>query len=200
MRIRKASQEDIPLVVDALADAFQEDPIMKWVSPKTSYPGFAFALTVPSCLAHQYTYVAEDGSGAASWLPPGTALESPISVGAIAKGLLEFGPRSLLRAVSMLSTIEKHHPQEPHYYLFTIGTRRTARGLGVGSALMREVLAKCDAEQMPAYLESSNRENVPYYRRHGFEVQDELQIGKDGPTMWLMWRSPRNVVAPPHDW
>jgi ribosomal protein S18 acetylase RimI-like enzyme len=74
----------------------------------------------------------------------------------------------------MLSTIEKHHPREPHYYLFTIGTRRAARGLGVGSALMREVLEKCDGEQMPAYLESSNRENLTYYRRHGFEVQEEL--------------------------
>jgi len=111
--------------------------------------------------------VAEDGSGAASWLPPGTALDSPISVGVIAKGLFEFGPRSLLRAVSMLSAIEKHHPKEPHYYLFTIGTRRKARGLGVGSALMREVLVECDREQMPAYLESSKRENVPYYRRQG---------------------------------
>jgi ribosomal protein S18 acetylase RimI-like enzyme len=44
----------------------------------------------------------------------------------------------------------------------------------VGSALMREVLEKCDGEQMPAYLESSNRENLTYYRRHGFEVQEEL--------------------------
>ena len=52
------------------------------------------------------------------------------------------------------------------------------------------VLERCDEEGIPAYLESSNARNVPFYRRHGFGVTTELQIPGGGPMLWLMWREP----------
>ena len=54
----------------------------------------------------------------------------------------------------------------------------------------RSRLARCDAECAPAYLESSNPDNVPYYERFGFEVTGEIVI-PDGPSLWPMWRNPR---------
>ena len=56
---------------------------------------------------------------------------------------------------------------------------------------MRKGLERCDAEHMPAYLESSNVKNLPFYRKHGFEVVDELRLAMNGPTLWLMWRPAR---------
>ena len=56
---------------------------------------------------------------------------------------------------------------------------------------MREMLDRCDAEGMPAYLESSNVRNVPFYGRHGFEVTGEIDLGKGAPTVTAMWRNPR---------
>ena len=46
---------------------------------------------------------------------------------------------------------------------------------------MRPVLAHCDREGLPCYLESSKERNVPFYRRHGFEVVQEVPLGADGP-------------------
>ena len=190
-RIRKATPSDLDAVVDVLADAFVADPVMKWVTGQAGYPRYAFGLTLPFCLGQRETYIAEDGSGAASWLPPGVELRSPLSLGVIWEGLTGYGPGSLVRGLATLVQTQKRHPTGDYYYLFSIGTRRVQQGRGVGSALMLEGLAKCDEERMPAYLESSNVKNLPFYRRHGFEVVDELQLVMGGPTMWLMWRDAR---------
>ncbi len=189
--IRKATERDLDPILDVLGDAFEDDPVVRWVTPKASYARHVFALTVPFCLGHGHSYIAADGSGAASWLPPGVGLASPVSPGAVWHGLREYGPGSLLRALATLVQTQKRHPKEDYYYLFTIGALRSARGRGVGSALMRQGLARCDAEHMPAYLESSNVKNLSFYRKHGFEVVDELRLVMNGPTLWLMWRPAR---------
>jgi hypothetical protein len=54
---------------------------------------------------------------------------------------------------------------------------------------MRSRLDRCDAEGAPAYLESSNIDNVSYYLRFGFEVTGEIDV-PGGPTLWCMWRAP----------
>jgi hypothetical protein len=55
---------------------------------------------------------------------------------------------------------------------------------------MNSRLDRCDAEGAPAYLESSNADNIPYYNRYGFDVTGEIVI-PDGPSLWPMWRQPR---------
>jgi ribosomal protein S18 acetylase RimI-like enzyme len=89
-----------------------------------------------------------------------------------------------------LARIDAHHPQEPHLYLSVLGTDPSAQGRGIGSALLTPALAQCDADGVPAYLESSKERNVAFYARHGFRVTEELDLPR-GPRMWLMWREPR---------
>jgi hypothetical protein len=56
---------------------------------------------------------------------------------------------------------------------------------------MRSRLERVDAEHAPAYLESSNPDNIPYYLRFGFEVTGEILLPDGGPTLTPMWRQPR---------
>lgn len=55
---------------------------------------------------------------------------------------------------------------------------------------MAHALARCDVEGLPAYLESSNPRNLPFYERHGFEVLGKIQVGSS-PTLVPMLRRPR---------
>ena len=88
-----------------------------------------------------------------------------------------------------LAAIKEARPLTPHWYLAFIGTRVIDRGRGLASALIAAVTSRCDAEGLPAYLESSNLANVLLYERHGFRVTGEVVI-PDGSVIPLMWRDP----------
>ncbi|MGB0096249.1 MAG: GNAT family N-acetyltransferase, partial [Solirubrobacteraceae bacterium] len=60
---------------------------------------------------------------------------------------------------------------------------------GIGSALMKPMLDRCDRDGMPAYLEATSERNRRLYLRHGFDVTGEIRL-PDGPSMWPMWREP----------
>jgi ribosomal protein S18 acetylase RimI-like enzyme len=70
-----------------------------------------------------------------------------------------------------------------------LGTDPAQQKQGIGSALLAPMLARCDAERLPAYLESSKPTNVPFYQRHGFEVVQEIDVA--GVPVTTMRRPPR---------
>ena len=80
---------------------------------------------------------------------------------------------------------------EPHWYLMILGVDPPHQGRGVGGELMQPVLAQCDRDGLPAYLETQKARNVPFYRKHGFEVLRETEAPSGGPHWWLMKRAPR---------
>jgi ribosomal protein S18 acetylase RimI-like enzyme len=63
------------------------------------------------------------------------------------------------------------------------------QGEGIGSAMLRVALARCDEAGEPAYLEATSEDNRRLYERHGFRVTRELLL-PDGPSLWAMWRAP----------
>jgi ribosomal protein S18 acetylase RimI-like enzyme len=84
----------------------------------------------------------------------------------------------------------KYHPSEPHWYLPLMGVDPAHQGKGHGDALMLYALQRCDRDQVPAYLESTNPRNISLYRRHGFEPLGAIQVGSS-PTLVPMLRRSR---------
>ena len=72
--------------------------------------------------------------------------------------------------------------------------RHPPRPPGTGASAQRSC-ARCStaatSEGLGAYLESSKESNVPFYRRHGFEVTGRLDAPGGAPPLHLMWRDPR---------
>jgi GNAT superfamily N-acetyltransferase len=194
--IRKIDGGDVPRISEALARAFEDDPVMSWIfRDESERPGRldrAFALFIRRIwLPQEECYGTDRLFGAALWLPPG---KWHLSVGTqvrLVPSLLSVAGRNLPRLSLALQFIEKRHPKEPHYYLAVLGVEPEFQGRGFGGALMQPVLSRCDRERIPAYLESSKRRNVVLYERHGFEVVEEVRLPRGGPPIWRMWREPR---------
>jgi GNAT superfamily N-acetyltransferase len=103
--------------------------------------------------------------------------------------LPERGPPSS-SAISGTATLEWHHPDEPaHWYLEALGERSAHQGQGIGTRLLEPVLATCDADRLPAYLDTATERNLVFYQRLGFQVHEEFDLG-NGPHIWTMWREP----------
>jgi len=193
--VKAGAPADINAVADALVKAFHDDPLILHLFQKESPPRKkmkALFVSEPKRslkLGALHTTAGSETMGGAIWMAPGKWKTGGLELLGQIPLMFAMG-MATPRTLGVLSKMEKVHPQEPHWYLAILGTATEHQGKGVGSALMTPVLEKCDAEGIPAYLESSKEANIPFYKRHGFEVTGEVTV-KDGPTLWPMWRDPR---------
>jgi ribosomal protein S18 acetylase RimI-like enzyme len=194
--IRKASQDDVRPLATALARAFADDPVMRWLLPtqqaRTSRLPRLFAMELLCLyLPHDEVYTTREIVGGALWAPPGGWRTPPTNLARALPRLVWTLRRHMPAAVKAVSAIERVHPSEPHWYLAVVGTEPDCQRSGVGSALLAPVLDRCDRDFLPAYLESSKEANLSFYRRLGFEVTDKVDLPGGGPRVWPMWREPR---------
>jgi GNAT superfamily N-acetyltransferase len=169
------------------------DPRRRRRALRRLFPGVA-----RDAMRFRSVYAAEssDGDvlGVAIWLPPG---RFPWSAGRQLRGadwllgVLVASPRSFPTFMRTGMNTARLHPPDRHWYLETMGVAPAAQRLGIGSRLLAPVLEIADRDRIDCYLGTSDRANVAYYERHGFEVVDDaLPLVPGGPTHVAMRRRP----------
>jgi GNAT superfamily N-acetyltransferase len=191
LEIRKVSQSEEARAVALQVMAFSADPVMRWMYPEpdeylTHFPRFVRAFG-GRAFENGTAFVREGFGGGAFWLPVGVHPD-----GDTLETLIRDTIRKTAHAevFEILEKMGEFHTPEPHWYLAILGVEPARQGEGIGSSLLRHSLEPCDREGLIAYLESSNPANVPLYRRHGFEVIGEIQVGSS-PTIFPMIPNPR---------
>jgi ribosomal protein S18 acetylase RimI-like enzyme len=190
---RPLTQGEHALIGNIIGDSFSDDPVNLWVfGGQQSITAYNILAAKKLYLRRGFGHVVADDGGTL-WLPPGTSKHIPLWNSLdIATTMLRYGGiQSLRRGLTVDNFLSRKKPKEPHYYLYAIGARRARQGKGVGGALMSAGLERADRDHMPAYLESSKEINVPFYRRFGFEVIEQVTPVPGCPPLWLMWRAPR---------
>ena len=195
--IRKATLADAPRLAQALASAFEDDPVIAWIFPDQHrrghvLPAFMEFRLRQLAFPHDQVWMTVDGAAAAVWLPPPGRWQLPLPQRLrLLPALVRFLGLRTASILAGLERMEARHPQDrAHWYLFILGTEQAAQGRGLGSALLAHMLERVDADGLAAYLESSSERNLALYGRHGFEVTSEVTI-PGGPMIWPMWREPR---------
>ena len=194
MTVRRALAEDRDTVVQALVRAFDDDPVANFLLRQDHGRARAFQtafdvafrrLTLPL----NEVWRSDAGEGAALWTPPGgwNTMRAWPSLFRLARAV---GALRVPGVLAAIQRVQRPHPKQPHWYLFALGVAPEAQGRGIGSALLRAVLARCDERREPAYLEASTENNARLYLRHGFRITEEVKMAPDGPLVRLMWRDP----------
>jgi ribosomal protein S18 acetylase RimI-like enzyme len=187
--VGRADPRHAERVFSVLTLAFAADPPNRWMYPEPAlylrhFPVFARALG-GAALPLGTALVNQDYSAVALWLAPGAAPDEQ----ALAKWIEEcVASERKSDLAGVIDQMAGYHPDEPHWYLPFIGVDPARQGRGLGSALLQPVLAECDATHLPAYLESSNPRNQPFYERHGFQAVGEIRVGECPPVVPMLRR------------
>ena len=174
--------------ISTIVLGFAADPMARWVwADQTEYlsvmPRFARAFG-GRAFEHGSADITEGARAAALWLPPGVEPDEA-AMNAIMEPTLR--PEIAEDMDVILKGMADHHPDEPHWYLPLIAADPKWMGQGLGAALMKHALRRCDEQGVAAYLESSNPRNISLYERHGFKIVGRIQSGSS-PVLTPMLR------------
>lgn len=189
--VRSATMDERSMVVHTIVLAFAADPVVRWCWPEAhhyleSMPAFTVAFAGGG-FSGGSAYTTEGYEGAALWLPPGVHPDENALGDAVAQTVAKSRQSDL---ETLMGKMAAFHPDGPHWYLPMIGVDPAHQNKGVGAALLRHTLERCDREGLPAYLESTNPRNVSLYQRHGFAALGEIRAGSS-PIVVPMLRLPR---------
>lgn len=192
--VRVASVGDLDLVARIGAAGFYDDPVMRWAlqddATRLERLEWTFTGLAADVVRNGVVQVGEDAC-ASLWRTPDFDHHAPGGELPDDLGEVPLADDEIVRFGILSDAMAANHPHEPHWYLNVLSTLPERQGQGLGAAVLQPVLERCDADGVPAYLESSNPRNLTLYRRHGFvETGARIEL-PDGPSLVPMWRAPR---------
>lgn len=193
---RAATPKDVPAVAACLASAFYDDPLWgHWTFPdeRTRARDLAVLMQLMAelGLGEMWTDMTGGGEAITLWTPPGASLGAAGQERMATVFAQLFGARAG-EIHALFEQFEAHVPEGRYYHLEWWATHRDHAGRGLGTALLRENLARVDAEHFPTYLESTNPVNLARYEALGFRPVAEF-APPGGPTVTTMWREARRT-------
>lgn len=198
-KIRNAISDDIDTMKRVLARAFDADPFHKWyvIQDKKRIARLETHFETylkHYVMKHDHVFVTEEVNAVAAWFPPepeeSWKLSTLKELSLMDKWVSIMGVRKLRIVQAGVDRLKKHHLKTPHFFLAYLGVDPELQGKGIGAGLLRHGLNMCTQDRLPAYLETSAEQNVPYYEKHGFTVLEEFELER-GPRIWTMIYRPQ---------
>lgn len=184
LQVAPLARADLALAADVLARAFRDNPLNRAVIGEDSARRVranqaGVRAYLPLALERAHVRAAREQTALLGVLvatrPWRWPLPPPGPVGLL-RLLWGQGFRVARRWSEVSRELRRHHPGGPHWYLATLGVEPERWSRGAGRALLADFVARVDAEQARAYLETDRPELAGFYGSVGFAVRDEIEV------------------------
>ncbi|MFD1213542.1 GNAT family N-acetyltransferase [Arthrobacter sp. GCM10027362] len=182
---RPATPADLPQLAAVLAAAFDDYAWTRWTVPAPEHRDRIRRLQhlylEHLALPHGMVWTTDELTAAAAFIPSPPPEPAPGILGQIAA---VHGNRfDVLAGAEAL--IAPHRPAHD-WMLATVGVAPHARGRGLGLAVASAGLEAIDRRHGTCLVETSDPDNLPFYRRLGFRPPSRVETA--GPPVWIMVR------------
>jgi ribosomal protein S18 acetylase RimI-like enzyme len=199
--VYRVTGSQIESLGEILTRAFQFDPLYEHFFPNESERKLLlskqFRFFIRYGILNGEVYATSPNlEGVAIWLPPEKAKISNWRI-ILSGGLslfhfyLSIGWKALSKMISYTKYANEIHDNlihTPHWYLFLIGIDPVYQRKGYANTLMNPMLKIVDEQQVPCYLETQNKKNIPIFQHFGFKVINKSNIPKTNIGHWSMLR------------
>lgn len=179
--MKRVDSSQKSVVVDILSRSFDDNKSVNYVVKQDSNRGerirglmdYSFKV----CDAFGDVWMSDDNVACTLVLYPDKKKTSLNAISWDAKlALSVIGLDRVGKVLGRESKIKSHHPKQPFSYLWFIGVPPESQGKGKGSQLLEEVIQRSDEQGRQVYLETSVDRNLPWYKAHGFEIFQTLDL------------------------
>jgi ribosomal protein S18 acetylase RimI-like enzyme len=190
-RATRASRER---VVDTVVTAFAADPAFRFFFPDaasfvdqaTTFTGHLFDKRVD----RGTIWIIDGGTSVAMWDEPSGAADESLGD----DSALRLPANCIGRLDAYHTAVRKALPSEQFWYLGILATHPTGRGRGWGRMVMAPALELAAEAGLPAYLETTNPQNIGLYRRAGWEIRESITV--DSLAIWVMnWLGTQDAAS-----
>ncbi|MNJ87504.1 hypothetical protein D3C87_50240 [compost metagenome] len=178
----KAKTSDKKWITELLSSSFSTNPSVNYIISGTgrrseritALMDYSFDL----CMRFGEIWLSDDRRGCALLLFPQDKRTTISSIWLDVKLIFRaVGLRGVNKVLRRERLISGKQSKEDMIYLWFIGITPLFQNIGIGSTLLSEILNHAGSLGLPVYLETSVSENLFWYKRYGFDVYDELDLG-----------------------
>jgi GNAT superfamily N-acetyltransferase len=179
--MKNADYKDKNLVIDILTKSFDTNQSVNYIAKQdgkrlkriTALMDYSFEV----CYMFGDVFLSDDRKACALILYPDKKKTTLKSILLDIKLIFScIGVENIKKALARESKIKQLQPKELMYYLWFIGVDPEYQNEGIGSILLDEVIKDSKYKQRPIYLETSTLKNLPWYKKYGFQIYNELEL------------------------
>ena len=177
----KATYDDKELIIDILTDSFQTNQsvnyIVKQDSKRIQRVRALMDYSFEVCHDFGDVFLSDNKKACALVLYPDKKKTTLKSILLDVKLILScVGIGNIKKALGRESKIKKLQPKELMYYIWFIGVDPAHQNSGIGTELLNQIITDSIQKKRPIYLETSTLKNIPWYKKFGFDVYNELEL------------------------
>ena len=180
--MKNADYKDKSLIIDILTKSFDTNQSVNYIAKQdgkrlkriSALMNYSFEV----CYMFGDVFLSDDRKACALILYPDKKKTTLKSILLDIKLIFScIGIENIKKALARESKIKQLQPKELMYYLWFIGVDPEYQNEGIGSILMDEIIKDSKHKQRPIFLETSTLKNLPWYKKYGFQIYNELELG-----------------------